>query len=191
MLFLVEKNSDYIVDKSIFISILHENRFVHSFKELDLDELKSIDLNNKYKEALPFGTIDFVNTYFRKYHGINQMNPIEIPECLRTQEFLKRDYKIVKGENIPKSGKYFVKDASKLKQFSFSGDMGLFNTDEIWQEKKKFFDTTLRLDKNHFYVVSEFVNILAEYRVYILDGKIANISLYDGDAILAILPSKI
>lgn len=182
MLFLVQKDSVYDVDKSIFLSILHENRFVHSYKELTLQELKDLELSENYKNALPFGNIDFVTLYLNKYHNIEQMNPIEIPDSLRTYEFLKRDYRVVKGEEVPKSGYYFIKDASQLKHFSFSGDMLYFNTEEIWKEKQNFFDTTLRLDKNHYFVVSEHVNILSEYRVYILDGEIANISLYDGDA---------
>lgn len=182
MLFLVQKDSVYDVDKMIFLDIIHQNRFVHSYEEMTLDDLKNLNLIDKYKNALPFGNIEFVTVYLNKFHNVNQMNPIEVPECLRREEFLKRDYKIVKGDEVPKSGHYFVKDASQLKHFSFTGDMSLFNTDEIWEEKKNFFDTTLRLDKNHYFVVSEYVNILSEYRVYILNGKIANISLYDGDA---------
>lgn len=52
---------------------------------------------------------------------------------------------------------------------------------EIWTKSENEFDNSLRLNPNHLYQVSEVVDILSEYRVYIINGNIENIVHYNGD----------
>ena len=56
------------------------------------------------KKSIPIGDIDFVTACLSKVWGIEKENPIEVPEYLRTDEFLKRDYKLVTWDKIPSSG---------------------------------------------------------------------------------------
>lgn len=128
-----------------------------------------LDMQNvdKLDEYIPVGSLEFVHKWLNLVYGIKNINPIEIPDVLRTFEFLKRKYKIVKASDVPKKGRYFIKDVSVLKNFSYSGDM-------------ENFDFSL-LQNDRLYQVSEIVEIEAEYRVYIIQGKIEAIVQYDGN----------
>lgn len=61
--------------------------------------------------------------------------------------------------------------------------MDYFYNEELFDYKpKNELDSTLVLSKSHDYVISSPYNIKSEYRVYVLDGDIEHISLYNGDA---------
>ena len=110
-----------------------------------------------------------MEVWLDKCCGISHIIPIEIPKCLRTEEFLKREYRVVPFEDIPR-GKYFVKDASRLKKYTFIGD-----TEELFTGREAGF-----VDRTHLFQVSEIKEILSEYRVYVIGGKIDSICHYNG-----------
>lgn len=57
----------------------------------------------------PGGVIPFVEVWLKKYHG-KTMVPIEVPEILRTREFLDRIYEFMDRNKLPsyEKGHYFV-----------------------------------------------------------------------------------
>jgi hypothetical protein len=114
---------------------------------------------------LPIGTIEFTQSLLKLRYGIEKMNPVEIPMILRNNHFLGRDYRIVPFNQIPDNGKYFLKDASELKRFTAFGNRR--NMDGA--------------DKTHLFAVSEIMNIISEYRVYIINREIYAIEYYNGD----------
>lgn len=186
MLFLLQKeNSDdktLDIEMRIIEEILNHQKYIHSYIFLSINDFKyKKDYPEEYKTAIPIGTIEFVSLWLKIFYNIDNINPIEIPYFLRTEEFLKRDYHIVSADKIPNKGTFFIKDASKLKQFSYSGEMAYFMREDIFGEPKTKFDSSLYLNKDHLYQVSEVVNILSEYRVYIINGKIQAISNYNGN----------
>lgn len=131
----------------------------------DYVEISINDLNTfQGKDPIPLGSINFTQEVLKLFYGIDKMNPIEIPPILRTDEFLKRGYKIVPFKDIP-NGRYFIKDVSQLKSFS-----GIIDTSDLSE-----------LNKNHLFQVSEILNIKAEYRVYIINGQIYAIAYYNGE----------
>lgn len=134
-------------------------------------------------DDMPIGEIGFVQDCLSL-----KENPIEIPKYLRTEEFLKRDYKLVSWKDVPRRGRYFLKDVSNLKAYGKVVNAEYEITDELWTyEKKNDWDSTLVLDKNATFLVSSLVNILAEYRVYVFGNDIIeNICCYNGDC--TILP---
>jgi hypothetical protein len=152
---------NYIIAKSNFFNKIHR------------------DLN--LKNAIPVGTIEFVQSYLSHVHGIDHMSPIEIPKELRLDKFLLRDYKIVKSSDVPKGVSKFVKDASVLKQPIFIG-----NTNDMPEGFLKYdvqcnFPGSVTLhEPGHLYQVSDVLNILSEYRVIVMDHKILGIQFYDG-----------
>lgn len=79
---------------------------------------------------------------------------------------------------------FFFKDASRLKVFSGEINCETFFTDDLWKPKHNDFDTTLHLDQEHLFQVSEIVNIGSEYRVYVQDNIIQAIANYNGDPCL-------
>ena len=191
MLFLLQKEATSVqfdMDTLILKNLLDREKLVHTYISMSLNMLKEMYKNEKsiedLKNAIPVGTIEFVQEWLSLFHGINTINPIEVPECLRTEEFLKRKYSIVDAENIPKKGEYFIKDASKLKVFYYAGELGYSFSEDIFKEQTAKFDTKLHLDKTHLFQVSEVIHILSEYRVYVINGKIQSIINYDGDPLI-------
>lgn len=165
MRFLIQQDCPLNVDMLMIKELLDNEKFTHEYEMINLENLANYNAEN-VKDMIPMGTVEFVETYFKNFHEIERENPIEIPVCLRTDEFLKRKYSIVKYENLPKNGEYFIKDVTQLKSFSYCGKLECLNTD---------------MDRSHLYQVSEFVNILSEYRIYILDGSIYAVVNYNGN----------
>lgn len=168
MKILLQTDSILTIEYQIIKEILEQTKYLHQVKEMDYQTLKQ--LNEIDKNFVPIGTIEFVNHYINLAYNIKQQNPIEIPIYLRTQDFLKRDYRIIEYKEIPKTGQYFVKDVSQLKTFG-----QIINLEEIEEYK---------LNKTHLLQISECFDIKSEYRVYVIDGKIENIVNYNGDTTL-------
>lgn len=197
MFFILQDDKEFDkldIELTVLKNELLKQKYVHQFivKGMDYFENNTIypkDIN--IKEIIPVGSIDFVSKYLKNVHNIQKMNPIEVPNELRLDKFLGRKYKIVKAEDIPKEGYYFLKDVSELKNFTYSGKMEYFFYDEIFDKPKSKFDTRLHLNKNHLFEVSEVVNILSEYRVCILQDKIQGIQFYNGDPTIMPSPDEI
>lgn len=180
MRFVIQTDNELDIERTILQDLLNKNKYAHDYFRLTLQDLK--ELNLKYSEnEIPIGTIEFVTLYLNKVNGLKKENPIEIPKYMRTPEFLKREYNIVTWDKIPRYGRYFIKDASTLKHFSYNGNLEYFIQEEMFEEAKETFDTSLRLSKDAYYVISEEVQIISEYRVYVIDNEITAISNYDGD----------
>ena len=172
MEFLLQKDSFDDIDMAILKEMLQRRRRFNRFTEMTMQQL--IDAGKEEVRGLfPVGAIPFVETWLKKCHGIDRINPIEIPEFLRTEEFLKREYSIVPYYQIP-HGIYFVKDVTVLKEFAFEGD-----TEELFTGR-----TAGTIDQTHMFQVSELVDILSEYRVYIIDGQIENVCNYNGSPLI-------
>lgn len=205
MFFLLQKESrltnEYDLDTLILKEKLMNNRHTHEFVPIPFSDffddesnerLKEENFPKYYKNAIPIGTLEFVGTFLDIFHNIKNMNPIEIPKCLRIYEFLKREYKIVTSDNLPREGKYFIKDVSKLKEFSSSQykDISYLGIDDLLKSPEEIKalrekgNNSLFLDNSHLYQVSERVEPLSEYRVYFINGELQAISHYDGDVYL-------
>lgn len=127
-----------------------------------------------YKSIVPVGDLSFVQTVLSKIHDIDHMNPIEVPEVLRKDAFLKRKYSIRKKSDLPKEGYYFVKNASQLKDFSYNGEIA-----HIHEGPQN--DYCVHFKDDCLYQLSEVVFILSEYRVFVHQDKIIGIHYYDGE----------
>lgn len=139
-------------------------KFLYSKKE-DLEKLYK---ENKRRYWIPVGDIDFVQQALKIFYNIEQINPIEVPKCLRTEEFLKREYKIVSKDCLPENGIYFVKHIEKPKGFSYFGNI------------KNLKDYVSEMPEG-LYQVSSAKDIVSEWRVYVHRNKIISIANYDGE----------
>lgn len=164
-----QKNKPIDIDTRILLDELDKQKYIHTYETVsECDWAK----REKWKDVIPVGDLDFVGSFLRDVHGVQNMNPIEVPEVLRQDRFLKRKYAIVDLADLPKSGMYFTKYVSKLKVFSHVGPIETLQyTDE---GKEPFL-------KPGLYQVSEVVDILAEYRCFVHDDKLIAINYYDGD----------
>lgn len=172
MVFLLQKNSFIEIDIAILKELLERRRRLNGFTEMTIHQLGEAG-KEEVEGLIPVGTIPFVEAWLKKCHGVNRINPIEIPEFFRTEEFLKREYRIVPYNQIP-HGVYFVKDVTALKEFTFAGD-----TEELFTGK-----IAGEVDQSHMFQVSEPIDILSEYRVYVIDGQIENVCNYNGSPLI-------
>lgn len=156
--FLLQNDSCLSIENNIILEFLNKNKYIHEYRYF---------CGDMKKDEIPIGDISFVTKWLSSMYNIANENPIEIPKYLRTDEFLKRDYRIVPWAELPKQGKWFIKDVSELKKF---GQVVNFN-----------YDNQLILNKNSLFQVSSIYNILSEYRVYVINGQIENVCNYDGD----------
>lgn len=177
--FIIEIGSKFdYEDTMIIIKTAKENGI--DFKLCDLKQLK--EKVTEFKEYIPIGTIMFVQEWLKGNYEISKENPIEIPLYLRDRKYTKRDYKVVKACEIPSVGKYFLKSCNELKSFKYTGYMEYSGIQNLFEEKQNEFDFSTKLDREEPMVVSEFVNsIRAEYRVYVIQGKIIDTVLYEGN----------
>ena len=169
MKFLLQTMYGKINDVEVFNArdLIQNSRTLNSYLLMDYTELKKN--NNDYSDWIPIGTLEFVRTWLKKYKGIEEMKPIEVPEILREEKYLGRSYDIVSFEDLELKGYKFIKDIDKLKQFSFTGDLG--NLDKN--------DESIFISQN--YLISNVVDIMSEYRVFVSDMSIKAIQFYDGD----------
>lgn len=173
----LEENITDKIELEILKEILHDVRYISKSMFTTTKELKNID---NLKDWIPIGNIPFITKWLRLTHNIDKENPIEIPEYLRTEEFLKRDYKIMKAKDLPRTGNYFIKDIDTLKHFSYAGNLAWLDIDGMLKPAENKLDSSIRLKQNTTMSVSEIYNIKSEYRVYVIDGEIENISNYNG-----------
>ena len=184
MLYLLQKESEYPeIEIMTLREELEEQKHIHSYCFISLNGMLNdinktdIDINR----TVPVGSIEFVQAFLSKFYKIDHMSPIEVPKELRLSKFLRREYKIVDKENLLSLSEdlncAFVKDVSKLKGFSFSGDL-------------KYLMENYDIGSGP-YVVSSLKNLLSEYRVFVLDDKILGINWYNGDPLIMPTPEHI
>ena len=175
MLFLLdyEPEFDFITQDSIIAKqqldkesrqhsyiILCERDFYNANGELK----KRKDFPSIYATAIPIGSIQFTSSFLKIFHNIEREPALEVPEAIRMERFLKRDYQIVSKQQFPKTGCYFIKDVSEQRSFSYIGEVSALAEADISP-----------IISSHYYQVSELVDIISEFRVYIIRGIIKNI----------------
>ncbi len=185
MFFVLQQDKENPMDEELFAlkKILTSGFMPNEFIEASItyfDNNENIKFL-KSKNATPVGSILFVQKYLEKAFGIKNMNPIEIPKSLRMRKFLKRNYSIVEGKYVPHKGYTFIKNASRLKDFSFMGDL-----EDI--EREDHHDFSIFINPDELYVLSEPKQILAEYRIHVYFDEIKACQYYDGDPL--VFPSK-
>ena len=179
MKFLLQIVDGKIQDVEVFNIKLLLDRFGSKYEfgdKYDLIELNDIDNLSDFESAsIPIGTLQFVGKFLKKFYNIDNLNPIEVPECLRKEKYLKRRYKIIPKDKLPESGRYFIKYVSKLKEYTFIGDIkDLSDTPSKFHPYKK----------EGLYQISDIVNILSEYRVFVYQDEIQAIQYYDGNCLI-------
>ena len=118
---------------------------------------------------IPVGTLEFVGDYLKAYYGIDHINPIEIPKEMRNKDYVGRYYKILRKEDLPNRGFSFIKNVTKLKVYT--GFMA------VNESTKDFLE-------GEIFQVSDTVNFISEYRVFVLNEAIQAIQHYMGDVLV-------
>jgi hypothetical protein len=118
-------------------------------------------LKGKY---VPVGSLEFVFEYLKLECGIKKecILPINIPDILMDQKFLKREVQIKDKEDIQLNGPKFIKSAAAYKSFT-----------EIVENVNDIPAGT--------YLVSDLIQIISEWRAFVCNGELVGIQHYAGD----------
>ena len=122
-------------------------------------------------EDIPVGSIEFVEMFLNSRYGIDYLTPIFIPSQIQP----KRKTAIVTGGTGVQAfmklyclDMVFVKSASRVKGDACS----IIQTEDI---------DLLGLKNNESYFVSEPIDIVSEWRIFVKRGRIVDIRNYNGD----------
>lgn len=160
-----ELGEDLSIDVRILKDELDKQRMLHEYIFMSMDELDTSE-----RGWTPVGSLEFVGKWLKIHHGVNTMQPIEVPKVLRKEKYLKRNYDIKHKYQIPTSGRYFIKDVNRLKGFVYIGRVSdLHNY------------TDLSNNNSDIYQISEIVPIISEYRCLVYRDDIITLPNYDGD----------
>lgn len=145
---------------------INSNKMYKSIKDLILDI--NYDYTESSTDIIAIGSIEFTERFLGK-----QIKPINIPIQLRSQNYTHR---FVNYANVGDIESYydqynslFIKLSSRCK----SDITGVYNKSSFLSLIKTIQDKTL--------FISEVINIVAEWRVFVLDNKIIDIRQYSGD----------
>lgn len=147
------------------------NQFVHEYDDITTEDIKTASFGSGV--SVPVGDLGFVGAFLKNVKCSDYMKPIEVPEFLRKPEYLHRYYGIGKFKDLPKSGMYFIKDATYLKNWQAD----IFTMSDLK-------DTIPKLQEDweeHEYVCSGVLDtIYSEWRVLVHEDKVVGIQYYSG-----------
>lgn len=155
------------------------DKLLHQEKLCEFSEVVYADTPDGYgPEFIPVGDIPFVHSWLQSNYK-KDMAPIEVPDCLRKQEYLFRGYNFMEKKDIPFGCKQkkFIKNVSRLKEFNNALYEGMIPSWSILPEG--------------VYLVSDWINILSEFRVFVYKDKIQAVQPYLGMPLAFPEPFKI
>jgi len=141
---------------------IQNDQKVITVKFLDFYDKDKWEFRGFHKNYVPIGSVEFVRAWFETFHN-HTPKPMNVPEEL----FGYCNREIFNGTEKDLSGMYgklFVKDNDKIK-----GIAGIFNH----QEKYVF-------PKGN-YQISEFIEIIGEWRAFVYYGELVGLQNYNGD----------
>lgn len=153
-------------DMTVINKLLQREK-LYRFSEVDYAE----SAENYGSDYIPVGDIPFVEGWLKKNYN-KKMVPIEVPECLRKEEFLRRGYQFVQKKDIPFlcKQKKFIKNVDRLKCFNSALYEGVIPSEKVIPDGK--------------YLVSDWINIMSEFRVFVYQDEILAVQPYLGQPLV-------
>lgn len=170
MIFLIQTvNNDIVHD---FAFTLREAVRYHKWYygndspyDFALSETCEIPAAYKLEEIVPVGSVEFVLEFLKKYYGIKNVKPLNIPLQLMTPSYIKRKMYHIKciEPYVNSTGSVlFIKDNSRIKgyvNYIMPGDS---------------------IPPGN-YLVSEVVDIESEWRAFVFNRQLVGLNNYLGD----------
>ena len=147
----------------------------------ELGDLESVALENP-EEWTPVGTIEFVLKFidvFVKKNGSEHVHPLNVPECLfpYAGRFI-RNYKIDSTNRNTVIAEINSWNGSGREVFIKSNEKIKDKRNDFYRVKDMF---NLDVLPNGDYQVSEYMEIVSEWRCFIYNGKMVGLQNYSGD----------
>ena len=156
-------------DSAVLREVIDEDNWLHPEDPIDAMLSSSCaDIFQDGEQLIPVGSIEFVESGLRRWYGIERgLTPLFIPEQLRP--FANRWVQVAHGKRqvesaIANLGKAFIKSASAVK-CDYAG---------IYHAGQKLPDDT-------DYFVSQTIDIVSEWRIFVHRGNILDLKNYSGD----------
>lgn len=156
-------------DSAVLLEVIDEHNWLHP--EDPIAAMLTSSCANIFQDGeqlIPVGSIEFVESGLRRWYGIERgLTPLFIPEQLRP--FANRWVQAAHGKRqvesaIANLGKAFIKSASAVK-CDYAG---------IYHAGQKLPDDT-------DYFVSQTIDIVSEWRIFVHRGNILDLKNYSGD----------
>ncbi len=155
--FLIQ-NLDYDFCWHLVKAVKYQNWF---YGEKQYDYIMA-DMWNDWtteKDIIPIGSLEFVFKFLDKIP-----EPINIPEELMTDKFLKRYCYYGSKDDININHPWFIKSTTKHK--SFTDIINCMSYDKVPDDD---------------YLISEVVDIESEWRIFVFNGQLVGLNNYVGD----------
>ena len=151
--------------KGYFSDVANTDRVSDTLQDYYMGNSRVVENTN----IIPVGGLNFVSAYLGKH-----IKPIDISEVDR--KFTGREIQILSYDEmlayLDRNGPRFIKSATKCKEFP----AGKYDKKSIEIIEKSI----SYLHKSHKFMVSELINLLAEWRLFIHKGKILDCKQYMG-----------
>lgn len=177
-----EPNGDIIIGEiaSVDCYVAYEGALKMGDKVIFFEDEREVPLSptESFKIPLMVSSIEETIAYLERA-GIEIPKPLSIPEELKS--FVQRHYEIKTLEEFKKETELpiFVKPHSKLKTFP----SGVIKNES---SRRLLFGSIngKEIDQTQMVLVSEVVDMISEFRVFILRGEILDIQHYQGDPLV-------
>lgn len=163
-----------------YVWVLRECKRFYGWLEKESLELLYADINCmddlNPDDYIPVGTLEFVSKYLTTYYpeAKTALKPLNVPECLFPFAGRKIKNIFVREDFSDAFGNFaglYVKSLDTIKS-SFNGPKYVNSgTISDWYESKDF----------RHCQVSEIIDIVSEWRVFVFNGEIQHIGNYSGD----------
>lgn len=151
--------------KGYFSDVANTDRVSDTLQDYYMGNSRIVKSTN----IIPVGGLNFVSAYLGKH-----IKPIDISRVDR--KFTEREIQILSYDEmlayLDRNGPRFIKSATKCKEFP----AGKYDKNSIESIEKSI----NYLHKSHKFMVSELINLLAEWRLFIHKGKILDCKQYMG-----------
>lgn len=151
--------------KGYFSDVANTDRISDNLQDYYMGNSRIVKSTN----IIPVGGLNFVSAYLGKH-----IKPIDISGVDR--KFTGREIHILSYDEmtayLDRNGPRFIKSATKCKEFP----AGKYDKNSIESIEKSI----NYLHKSHKFMVSELINLLAEWRLFIHKGKILDCKQYMG-----------
>ena len=177
MKFLIHKSPDRKVQLDFAYEMMQAQQYYEWLNRDPLEIRWTMDASFKRienpDEYTPIGTVEFVRAYMKKFYpeaAKKAMKPLNVPEVfypdagrsIGTFDMSKDDPRTL----FPDAKKVFCKSATVIKH---DGN-GMYYMDA--------------LPKSGLWQISEYLDILSEWRVFVHNGQIQHIANYSGDCMV-------
>lgn len=137
------------------------NEKIYDYIFTETTDKPSISLDS----VVPIGSVEFVLDFLKKYYGIDNIKPINIPPELNKLEYTKR--RVINSSQLDEvpylpSQEVFVKSCDKIKEFT-----------QIIKYKD--------IPQNGNFIISDVITIDSEWRAFVFEQKLVGLQNYLGD----------